>query len=92
MTTRPETPVEQQLRESDGLPNQRAALPPGTLPGPPPDPQGDENRPPPPVEESGKGNWERTLDLGHADVSLSGNRQPDVTPVARPTQERQEKP
>ena len=84
MNTRPETPVEQQLRESDGLPNERAALPPGTLPGPPPDPQGDEHRTPPPIEESGAGNWERTLDLGHAGVTPSGNRRPAPTPVAQP--------
>ena len=50
-----ETPVEQQIRDSDGLPNQRAALPPGTLPGPPPDPQGDEHRDPPPITPSGAG-------------------------------------
>ncbi len=74
--TRPETPVEQQLRESDGLPNQRAALPAGTLPAPPPDPQGDENRTPPPIEVSGEGNWARTMDRGHEGVSLSGNQQP----------------
>jgi ferritin-like metal-binding protein YciE len=74
MATRPETPVEQQIRESDGLPNQRAALPPGTLPGPPPDPQGDEHRTPSPVEESGAGNWKRALDRGHVGVTQSGNR------------------
>ncbi len=83
MNSRPETPVEQQLRESDGLPNQRAALPPGTLPDPPPDPQGDENRTPPPIEESGAGSWERTLDRGHAGVSLAGNRQPETTSTNR---------
>ncbi|HJS84250.1 MAG TPA: ferritin-like domain-containing protein [Acetobacteraceae bacterium] len=87
MTTRPETPVEQQIRESDGLPNQRAALPPGTLPGPPPDPQGDENRTPPPIETSGAGPWERTLDRGHADVSPSGNREPAAPTLAKPTGE-----
>ncbi len=78
--TPPETPVEQQMRESDGLPNQRAALPAGTLPGPPPDPQGDENRRPPPVEESGAGAWARRLDLGHAGVTPQGNRSaPEAT-------------
>lgn len=44
---RPETEVEEHLRETDGLPNKRDALPPGALPGVPPDPQGDENRTPP---------------------------------------------
>ncbi len=78
---RPETPVEQQLRESDGLPGQRAALPPGTLPEPAPDPQGDENRTPPPIEESGAGNWARMMDRAHDDVSLSGNRQPVPAPT-----------
>ncbi len=92
MTSRPETPVEQQLRESDGLPNQRAALPPGTLPGPPPDPQGDENRTPPPIEESGAGNWERTMDRGHAGVTLSGNRRPEPVPPDRTHPIPEEKP
>lgn len=76
-----ETPVEQQMRKDDGLPNQRAALPAGTLAGPPPDPQGDEHRTPPSVTESGRGNWARRLDLGHEGVSPSGNRQPSPEPV-----------
>jgi ferritin-like metal-binding protein YciE len=79
--TRPETPVEQQMRESDGLPNERAALPPGTLPAPPPDPQGDENRTPPPIEVSGAGQWARTMDRSHDTVSPSGNRQPVAMPA-----------
>lgn len=68
-------PVEQWLRETDGLPGGRAALPRGTLPGPPPDPQGDENRDPPPVTESGAGPYRRTVDLGQNTVTPSGNRQ-----------------
>ncbi|MEO8715559.1 MAG: hypothetical protein ABI369_11140 [Acetobacteraceae bacterium] len=79
--TTPETPVEQHLRDTDGSPNQRAALRSGTLPGPPPDPQGDENRTPPPIEESGAGNWARTMDRGHEGVDLSGNRQPPGAPA-----------
>lgn len=82
--TKPETPVEQQMRESDGLPGQRAALPPGTLAGPPPDPQGDENRTPPPIEVSGAGNWARTMERGHDEVSQSGNREPVPAPVIDP--------
>lgn len=66
---KPETPVEQHLRESDGMPGERAALPPGTLPAPPPDPQADENRTPPPIEESGAGPWARTMDRGQEGVS-----------------------
>ena len=73
---RREGPVEQQMRESDGLPGRRAALPEGTLPGPPPDPQGDEHRDPPPLTESGTGAYRRTVDLGQEAVSPSGNRQP----------------
>ncbi len=73
---RRETPVEQWMRESDGLPGERAALPPGTLPGPPPDPQGDEHRDPPPITPSGAGPYTRGLDLGHEGVSSSGKRQP----------------
>jgi ferritin-like metal-binding protein YciE len=77
MSPRPEeSPVEQHLRETDGLPGERAGLPPGTLAGPPPDPQGDEHRDPPPIQESGRGNWARRMDLGHEGVSPSGNREP----------------
>jgi hypothetical protein len=73
---RPEGPVEQRMHESDGLPGRRAALPEGTLPAPPPDPQGDEHRDPPPLTESGAGAYRRTVDLGQETVSPSGNRQP----------------
>lgn len=71
--------VEQQLAETDGLANRRADLPPGTLAGPPPDPQGDENRSPPPIEESGRGKWARRMDLSHDDVTPAGNRAPEQT-------------
>jgi hypothetical protein len=70
-----ERPVEDWLTQSDGMPGRRAALRPGTLPEPPPDPQGDENRDPPPVTESGAGPYRRTMDLMHNTVSPSGNRQ-----------------
>lgn len=43
---RPETKVEEHLREADGLPNKRDTLAPGTLPGRGPNPEGDENRAP----------------------------------------------
>lgn len=43
----PDDPVAEFIRDSDGMPNQREALPPGTLPGTFADPQGDENRDPP---------------------------------------------
>lgn len=43
----PDDPVAEFIRESDGMPNRREALRPGTLPGTFPDPQGDENRDPP---------------------------------------------
>ncbi len=69
-----EGPVEEWLEETDGMPGRRAALRPGTLAGPPPDPQGDENRDPPPVTESGAGPYRRTVDLMHNTVSPSGNR------------------
>jgi ferritin-like metal-binding protein YciE len=82
---KPETPVEQHIRENDGLPNHRADLPPGTLAGPPPDPQGDEHRTPPPITESGRGAWARRMDLGHEGVSPSGNRQPSAAPEPIPT-------
>jgi hypothetical protein len=43
------TRVEQRVRRArDSLPGQRNALPEGALGGLPPDPQGDENRDPPP--------------------------------------------
>jgi ferritin-like metal-binding protein YciE len=68
-------PVEQRLRETDGLPGERAALPAGTLPGLPPDPQGDENRDPPPVKPSGAGPYRRAVDLAQNSVTPSGKRQ-----------------
>lgn len=43
----PDDEVAEFLRDSDGMPNQRDALPPGTLPRPFFGPQGDENRDPP---------------------------------------------
>jgi len=73
-------PVEEHLRDTDGLPGNRAALPRGTLPGPPPDPQGDENRDPAPIEESGAGPYRRTVDLGQ-NVTPSGNRQRPERPT-----------
>ncbi len=77
-------PVEQHLRETDGLPGRRAALPAGTLPSPPPDPQADENRDPPPVTESGAGRYRRTVDLAHNTVTPSGNRQRPRLPAIQP--------
>ncbi|HEY6433272.1 MAG TPA: ferritin-like domain-containing protein [Acetobacteraceae bacterium] len=68
-------PVEQQLRDTDGLPGKRAALPAGTLPGLPPDPQADENRDPPPVTQSGAGPYRRTVDLAQNNVTPAGKRQ-----------------
>lgn len=39
--------VERRVRDArDSLPGERDALPPGTLPAQPPEPQGDENREP----------------------------------------------
>lgn len=40
-------PVSEFMRRTDGLPNERAALPPGSLPGVFDEPQGDEHRDPP---------------------------------------------
>lgn len=71
-----ESPVEQHLHQTDGMPGERAALAPGTLPGPPPDPQGDESRTPPPIQESGRGQWARRMDLGLEGLSPTGNREP----------------
>jgi len=43
-------PVEKRINTArDALPGQRDGLPAGTLGGLPPDPQGDENRDPPPA-------------------------------------------
>ena len=45
--TLPDDTVAEFIRDSDGMPNRREALRPGTLPGTFADPQGDENRDPP---------------------------------------------
>jgi hypothetical protein len=46
---RPALPVEHRIDTSrDSLPGERDGLPPGALGGMPVEPQGDENRPPPP--------------------------------------------
>lgn len=58
------------------MPGGRAALAAGTLAGPPPDPQSDENRDPPPITPSGAGLYRRTVDLKQNNVSPTGNTQP----------------
>jgi hypothetical protein len=67
--------LEEWLRhKADALPGRRAALPPGTLAGSPPDPQGDEHRDPPPAKVSGSGRYRRTVDLMQDAISPTGNR------------------
>ena len=51
MVDKPDPVLDENIREATReMPGRRAPLPPGTLPGPPPFPQGDQELPPPPTE------------------------------------------